>query len=60
MKSPFPGMDPYLDRHWSDVRARLIVYISDQLQPQLGGSLRARVEERLAATFAVHQSSVTG
>ncbi len=47
MKSPFPGMDPYLERHWSDVHARLIVYISDQLQPQLGGSLRARVEERL-------------
>ncbi|MGO9470092.1 MAG: DUF4058 family protein, partial [Isosphaeraceae bacterium] len=19
MKSPFPGMDPYLERHWGDV-----------------------------------------
>lgn len=45
--SPFPGMDPYLERHWSDVHARLIVYASDQLQSQLGGPLRARVEERL-------------
>jgi hypothetical protein len=47
MKSPFPGMDPYLERHWIDVHARMIVYLSAQLQPQLGGALRARVEERL-------------
>jgi hypothetical protein len=47
MKSPFPGMDPYLELHWRDVHARLIIYICDQLQDQLGGNLRARVEERL-------------
>ena len=47
MKSPFPGMDPYLERSWRDVHARLIVYIGDQLQGQLGGPLRARVGERL-------------
>ena len=47
MKSPFPGMDPYLELSWRDVHARLIVYIGDHLQPQLGGDLRARVEERL-------------
>jgi len=48
MKSPFPGMDPYLEDHWRDVHARLIVYICDHLQDQLGaGKLRARVEERL-------------
>ena len=48
MKSPFPGMDPYLEQHWRDVHARLIVYICDHLQYQLGGGkLRARVEERL-------------
>jgi hypothetical protein len=22
MKSPFPGMDPYLERHWADERLR--------------------------------------
>src|SRR5271165_7441130 len=45
MVSPFPGMDPYLEAHWRDVHARLIVYACDALQGLLPGSLRARVEE---------------
>src|SRR4051812_1188035 len=45
MPSPFPGMDPYLEAHWRDVHARLIIYASDALQRVLPGSLRARVEE---------------
>lgn len=40
-------MDPYLEANWRDVHATLIVYMRDQIQPQLGGPLRARVEERL-------------
>ena len=47
MKSPFPGMDPYLERHWEDVHARLILYACDQLEDQLPGNLIARVEERV-------------
>jgi hypothetical protein len=47
MRSPFPGMDPYLEQHWRDIHARLILYAGDQLQPQLGRGLRARVEERV-------------
>ena len=47
MKSPFPGMDPYLDAHWLDVHPRLIVDASNRLQGQLGESLVARIEERL-------------
>ena len=51
-------MDPYLEQHWRDVHARLIIYICDHLQEQLGGGkLRARVEERLvveANDTAVH------
>jgi len=47
MKSPFPGMDPYLEAHWSDVHASLVIYIRDQLQPQLPDDLRARVEQGL-------------
>lgn len=35
MKSPFPGMDPYLEAHWRDVHTRLIVYASDQLRSQM-------------------------
>lgn len=45
MKSPFPGMDPYLEAYWGDVHARLIVYACDQLSEQMPGGLRVRVEE---------------
>lgn len=47
MNSPFPGMDPYLQRHWRDVHASLIIYARDQLQPSLPRDLVARVEERV-------------
>src|SRR2546429_7905477 len=47
MPSPFPGMDPYLEAHWRDIHARLIIYACDALQGVLPGSLRARVEERV-------------
>src|SRR5438552_7171583 len=40
-------MDPYLESHWGDVHARLIIYSSDQLQKSLPKDLRARVEERV-------------
>src|SRR2546426_2002388 len=45
MPSPFPGMDPYLEAHWRDVHASLIIYARDALQGVLPSSLRARVEE---------------
>jgi hypothetical protein len=45
MKSPFPGMDPYLESHWGDIHTRLIVYASNQLNEQLPDDLQARVEE---------------
>lgn len=47
MQSPFPGMDPYLEKHWRDVHHRLVIYSCDQLQEQLPNDLRARVEERV-------------
>jgi hypothetical protein len=47
MKSPFPGMDPFLERHWEDVHTRLIGYIADALQPQLSEDLIARMEEKV-------------
>jgi Protein of unknown function (DUF4058) len=46
MKSPFPGMDPYLERHWGDVHQALVTYIRDQLQASLPDDLRARMQER--------------
>ena len=45
MPSPFPGMDPFLEAHWSDVHARFIVYASNQLQRQLPSGLVAGVEQ---------------
>ena len=45
MPSPFPGMDPYLEAHWRDVHASLVIYARDALQGVLPTSLRARVEE---------------
>jgi hypothetical protein len=47
MANPFPGMNPYLERPWGDVHARLIIYASDQLNARLPGDLRARAEERV-------------
>jgi hypothetical protein len=45
MKSPFPGMDPYLESRWGDVHNRLISSISAALQPNLPEGLRARGEQ---------------
>lgn len=45
MKSPFPGLDPYLESFWSNVHTRMMTYIADQLQGQLPEGLWARVEE---------------
>ncbi len=46
-KRPFPGMDPFLERHWEDVHIRLIGYMADALQPQLSEDLIARMEEKV-------------
>jgi Protein of unknown function (DUF4058) len=45
MPSPFPGMDPYLEAHWRDVHAALVIYARDALQGVLPTAMRARVEE---------------
>ena len=49
MPSPFPGMDPYLehDGRWSDLRQRLIVYISESLRPQLRPKYIAQIDVRI-------------
>ncbi|MEX2173724.1 MAG: DUF4058 family protein [Pirellulaceae bacterium] len=46
-KSPFPGMDPYLEPHWLDVHQRLATYLCDQIQDRLPPDLCARMEERV-------------
>jgi hypothetical protein len=47
MASPFPGMDPYLERYWRDVDHRLVTYAADQLQNRLPEDLIARMDERV-------------
>jgi hypothetical protein len=47
MKSPFPGMDPYLETRWGDVHTSLCAYVRELLQPKLPPGLRARAEERV-------------
>ena len=48
MDSPFPGMDPYLERHWAAVHAHLVPAAMLALNRSLPDDLVARVEERLA------------
>jgi hypothetical protein len=49
MPSPFPGMDPYLERSeiWPDFHDRLITYISEALQPLLRPKYVALTQDRL-------------
>ena len=48
MPTPFPGMDPYLERAgmWEEVHTRLIVAIADALGPQVRPKHRVGVEPR--------------
>lgn len=48
MRSPFPGMDPYLEvlELWSEVHSRLIVAIADNLGEQLSDAYRVAIEKR--------------
>jgi hypothetical protein len=45
MKSPFPGMDPYLEWFWGDMQTSMAVYLRDQLRPQMPSDLVVRIEE---------------
>lgn len=49
MRSPFPGMDPYLEAPevWPEVHSRLSVAIADQLGEQLSDPYRVAIEKRI-------------
>lgn len=47
MKSPFPGMDPYLQQNWGDVHTSLVTYARDALYRTLPAGLIARAQERV-------------
>ena len=46
-RSPFPGMDPYLERFWNDVHGPLITYVKDALNESLPPRFRATMQERV-------------
>ena len=48
MKSPFPGMDPYLEAHWLDVHTAFVAEARRVLNRLLPQGLVARAEERVA------------
>jgi hypothetical protein len=48
MKSPFPGMDPYLEPHWLDVHTAIVAAARQDLNRHLPDDLIASVEERVA------------
>jgi hypothetical protein len=49
MPSPFPGMDPYLERSdlWPELHGSLMWYLRDTLQPLLPENYFARVDMRI-------------
>jgi len=51
MKSPFPGMDPYLEAHWRDVHTSLIAATREVLNLSLPPELVARSEERVYVDY---------
>ena len=52
MRSPFPGMNPYLENPelWSEVHSRLIVGIADELTDHLSEQYRVAIEKRVYAS----------
>ena len=47
VRSPFPGMDPYLEGRWADVHMALNVYVAEAIQRSLPLALRSRVVNQL-------------
>ena len=60
MPSPFPGMDPYLERPglWPDVHLRLIIALADALAPMVSPRYYVAVEERVYLVEADKQRFV--
>jgi hypothetical protein len=47
MKSPFPGMDPYVESSWNDIHGGLVTYIRDELNALLPEPYRATMQKRV-------------
>lgn len=53
IRSPFPGMDPYLEspQLWPDVHNRLIAMMANTLTPQVRPGYYVAIEERVYLTI---------
>jgi hypothetical protein len=47
IRSPFYGLDLWLERFWEDTHQRTLTCAADMLQEQLPGGWRARLQERV-------------
>lgn len=59
MKSPFPGMDPFMERRWKHMHTALTTYISDQLQPLLPQELLVQTNERVLLELRAPETDET-
>lgn len=50
--NPFPGMNPFMEKRWSDVHVALMGYIRDHLCEEVPLDLSVRAEERISETPA--------
>lgn len=46
-KSPFPGMDPWLEQSWGDVHTSLIACAREAIKPNLPPGLHVRMQQRV-------------
>jgi Protein of unknown function (DUF4058) len=60
LPSPFPGMDPYLERGrvWSDLHHSLITAIRDALAPQVAPAYYVAIEERVTTVEVARGENV--
>lgn len=57
-KNPFPGMNPWLEEHWSDVHTAMTLYARDAIDQALPPGLQARVEEYLSVEGPIEDDSL--
>src|SRR5262245_64906599 len=50
MRSPFPGMDPYIEGSglWPDFHSSFLIYLRDAITALLPENYEARIEERMS------------
>lgn len=58
VKSPFPGMDPWLEQFWGDVHQALVTYARDAIVEHLPSGVSARMQEQIYETQGPRSSFI--